>query len=280
MRGERRPCKPQEEATEKTQKRKEKKEKIEKRQLGPRGGGVGEWGAGKVKRPHLGIGEPVGTVSLRGRQCLAPAPSCLSFLGVWRSPGASVASAELLALVRGGRAGRRGGASRPGGSRSPGRGRGSSPAGRRAGGRAPESGGLRFPLSGCGGAWPLLPLSPPPPRSPLLSKINRAVACRSSGNQRSGPEEPRARPRLSGPEPVSAPRTAQRRSPAPRRPPAHQPTGAPARGVRISTADSAPGARSPPPAHLHPESVPRTSRLDGPRSRLGAVSAPGTWPPR
>lgn len=152
--------------------------------------------------------------------------------------------------------------------------------GGRAGGRAPESGGLRFPLSGCGGAWPLLPLSPPPPRSPLLSKINRAVACRSSGNQRSGPEEPRARPRLSGPEPVSAPRTAQRRSPAPRRPPAHQPTGAPARGVRISTADSAPGARSPPPAHLHPESVPWTSRLDRPRSRLGAVSAPGTWPPR
>lgn len=42
------------------------------------------------------------------------------------------------------------------------------------GGRAPESGGRRFPLPVRGGDWPLLP--PPPPPLPPLSKINSAVA--------------------------------------------------------------------------------------------------------
>uniref|UniRef100_A0A8I3WRD3 Golgin subfamily A member 7/ERF4 domain-containing protein n=1 Tax=Callithrix jacchus TaxID=9483 RepID=A0A8I3WRD3_CALJA len=71
-------------------------------------------------------------------------------------------------------------------------------------------------------------------------------ACRSRGSGRSGREEPRARPRLPGWSPASAPRSAQplARTPPPASP---WPTCVGTRGARISTADSAPGPSSPPP---------------------------------
>lgn len=143
---------------------------------------------------------PEGTRIRRGLSASAgwsvsPQNSPASLLRLWESLEAAVASAELLALLLGGRAGRRGGASGPGGSEASGR------------GRAPESGGRCFPFPVRGGSWPLLrPESPP---SPPLSKINRAFACRSGGSPRPGGEEPRARPRLPGPALASAPRTAQ-----------------------------------------------------------------------
>lgn len=85
-------------------------------------------------------------------------PASLSLASV-RPLEASVASAELLAFLLGGRAGGRGGASGRGGA-----GVGSlwPQEGLLSRGRARESGGRGFPLRVLGGAWPLLPLPPHP----------------------------------------------------------------------------------------------------------------------
>lgn len=147
------PCKSGEGGTEK--KRGERTEKYGRGSLGPRW--RRGWGRGveKVKRPHLGACERVEDCQPPQAECLAPEPSCLSLLRVWKSQEAVVASAELLALLLGGRADRRGGASGPGGSEASGRGRGSSPAGGR------RSLGAALPPPG-----PRRRLAPPPPAAP------------------------------------------------------------------------------------------------------------------
>lgn len=99
-----------------------------------------------------------------------------SFLRVWKPWEASVVSAELLALLLGGRTGRRGGASGPGGSGASGRGRGSSPAGGRRSLGASASPSLSAEAPGPSSPFPAAP-------TPATAvKDNQAVACRSSGN--------------------------------------------------------------------------------------------------
>lgn len=201
---------------------------MRKRRPGPRWGKG--WGEGCRKGKEAAPGSLRASrgpsASAGWVECLAPEPCCLSLLGVCQSLEAAVARAELQALLLGGRASRGGGASGRGGSGASGRGRGSS------GGRAPESGGCRFPLQVRGGAWPLLP--PPPPPLPPLSKTNRAVAGAAAAGDPAGKSLGRGLTST-----ASAPRTAQRPCPGPRRRTTHLPTGARARGVRISTADSA-----------------------------------------
>ncbi|XP_078202985.1 golgin subfamily A member 7B [Callithrix jacchus] len=189
------------------------------------------WVAGKVERPHLGACEQLGS----GQPGLAPENPCPTLLQSG-CPGGHGGDRRAPGLSRGGG---QEGEEEPRAGREPSLwpGRGSSPA-------APESGGRGFPLPARGGAWPLLPPPPPPPPPP--PKLNPAVACRSRGSGRSGREEPRARPRLPGWSPASAPRSAQplARTPPPASP---WPTCVGTRGARISTADSAPGPSSPPP---------------------------------
>ena len=184
---------------------KEEEKKHRRGSLGHDGGGVWKKGVGKVKSPHLGACEQVedpqpwqAGVSFP-RTVLPLSPPSLQVPGGLgserRGPGS---------LTRGrGRQERRG--LRAGQERSfwP-------RAGLLSGGRAPESGAAAFPTRSAEAPGPSSPPHPPPPpRPPPLLKINRAVACKSSGNQRSGPEEPRVRLRLSGPAPLSAPRRAQ-----------------------------------------------------------------------
>lgn len=156
----------------------EKREKQKhKRQPGPwwgRGWEEGCWN-GKNSRTW-GPANESRTVSLGKLECLVPERSYLSFLLVWKPWEASVVSAELLALLLGGRTGRRGGASGPGGSGASGRGRGSSPAGgrRSLGASASRSRSAEAP----GPSYPL----PAAPTPAAAVKDNQAVACRSSGN--------------------------------------------------------------------------------------------------
>lgn len=218
---------------------------------------MGCWGVvGKVE-PTPGRALPTGW----GRSASAGWSAFLqnisaSLLPVWKSPEAAVASAEFPALLSGG-----GQTGEAGPRAGPQRSRGAAGA---------ESGGPASPPSQPR-LWPLLPTPPSsPPR--LLSKINRAIACRNQSSERSGREKPRARPRLPGPAPVAAQRTAPRLW-GPTRPPVPCTLRPGSRGPRQHRGQL-PGPAHSLPAHPRPESAPRTAPLDPPRCSLGVAEAP------